>query len=346
MANPPWEKADARVLVLRLSSLRDVAGSASHLVIFSEVRQALPAAYIDFTFFPTRRDRAVLSERRLPYFFGLESGRPPEDFDLILVSNAFALELVNVGYIFERSPIASRASGRAAEGAPIVILGGSNAAAAGALLLPGSGLEEESDCLVDGIFFGEGEHAIGELASILARRDRPRAERLAEAASVEGFWAARSGQAAARRSRAPSAAQPRRLPHAEHGLALAARLQISSGCQGYCSFCLEGWESRPYREFPAAELLEEARELKAASGASTLEVFSFSFNAHSEIFALVFGLSRLFTRVSLMSQRLDAPRALTHPSSGRARDREALIHPRDRGAFGPHEALLPQGPGR
>jgi hypothetical protein len=88
-------------------------------------------------------------------------------------------------------------------------------------------------------------------------------------------------------------------------LASAAKLQISAGCPGFCSFCLEGWESRPYRELPVAEILASARELKAASGASSLEVYSYNFNAHAGIFDLIFELGRIFRRVNFMSQRLD-----------------------------------------
>ena len=52
MGNPPWEAAQARILIVRLSPLRDIEGSTSHLVLFSECRRALPQAYIDFAFFP------------------------------------------------------------------------------------------------------------------------------------------------------------------------------------------------------------------------------------------------------------------------------------------------------
>ena len=310
MGNPPWEGASSRILIVRLSSLRDVELSSTHLVLFSECRQALGDAYIDFGFFPGKRDRALLAERGGPYFFGLESGRPPEDFDLILVSCAFALELVNLSYLFELSPVATRASERAASASadavvPIVILGGSNATAAGALLLPGTGMEEEADCLVDGIFFGEGEGAIGELASILTRRELARGERLELATSVVGFWAAMSGKAAVRKAIRPHPPALSRYPVLNARGSATAKLQISAGCPGFCSFCLEGWASRPYREYPLSELARAARELKASSGASSVEVYSYNFNAHSEIFPLLFELGRVFRRVELMSQRLE-----------------------------------------
>jgi hypothetical protein len=89
------------------------------------------------------------------------------------------------------------------------------------------------------------------------------------------------------------------------GEAGTARLQISAGCPGLCSFCFEGWDRKPYREVPLSELLEAARELRARSGADTLELYSFNFNTHEEVFSLLFELNRIFRRVNLMSQRLD-----------------------------------------
>jgi radical SAM superfamily enzyme YgiQ (UPF0313 family) len=306
MDNPSWERSEARILILRLSPFGDMAGSTSHLVLFAECRKALPRAYIDFGFFPNKQDRAALSSRGLPYFYGIDSGRGPADFDLILVSNSFALELVNLPYLFSDSGIPMRASERADRGdLPIVLLGGSNAICAGALLFPGAEAEEASDCLVDGIFFGEGEGAIGELAVALARPDATRAERLAGAASIEGLWRALSGAPAERKTLLPYPPQLLGYPVLNSSVASTAKLQISAGCPGFCSFCLEGWESRPYRELPVAEIAQAARELKAASGASTLEVYSYNFNTHASVFDLIFELSRIFRRVNFMSQRLD-----------------------------------------
>jgi hypothetical protein len=306
LANPAWADARARILILRLSPLADIEGSTSHLVLFSECRKALPEAYLDFGFFPSRRDRAALSSRALPFFYGAESGRSPEDFGLVLVSNSFALELLNLAYLYSRNGIPSRASERASrEESPIVVLGGSNAGSAGALLFPGDGPEESSDCLVDGIFFGEGEGAIGDIASALTRAGASRAERLSRAESIEGLWVAGSGKRASRRSVLPYPPPLLHYPLLNTSGASTVKLQISAGCPGYCSFCLEGWEFRPYREVPIARVLEAARELKASSGASCLEVYSYNFNAHSAVFELIFELNRVFRRVNFMSQRLD-----------------------------------------
>ncbi len=316
LGNPAWDEAGSRILIVRLSPQADVERSSPHLLLFAECRAALATAYIDFAFLPSRQDRAVLEGAGFPWFYGLASGHSPADFDLIMVSNAYSLELLNLPWLFSTAGIPMRSSLRLGSPIvqPIVILGGSNAAATGSLLFPpsvgeadGAGqpaVDEASyDCFVDGIFFGEGEGAIGELARILTEPGRPAGERLASAAGVEGFWASRSGNRARRRVADPLS--PVSYPILNGSEAGTARLQISAGCPGLCSFCFEGWDRRPYREVPLDVLLASARGLRARTGADTLEVYSFNFNTHEEIFSLLFELNRIFRRVNLMSQRLD-----------------------------------------
>jgi len=314
MANPDWDKASARILILRLSPRKDVDISTSHLVLFDEVRSNMPDAFIDFAFLPPSRERKLLALKGYPWYFGRAEGRAPEDFDLILVSNAFALELLNLPYLYTQSGIPQRALERAhAENVPLIIIGGSNASAMGALVITDAegGVR---DALVDGIFFGEGEGAIGRLAKILtgsrAGKDgrlssSGRAENLSSAAAVPGFWPCLSAKRAVR---VTAEGRPHTLsrPLVMNGPnASTVKLSITSGCFGYCSFCLEGWDRSPFREAEHSRLLETAKTLREASGASDLELYSFNFNAYSRIFDLIFELNKIFRRVSFMSQRLD-----------------------------------------
>ncbi|HUW41308.1 MAG TPA: radical SAM protein [Rectinemataceae bacterium] len=302
LGNPPWETAPQRILIVRLSGFRDVQKSSSHLVLFSETRRALPLSFVDFAFLPERQERKALEARGLPWFSGLVSGRSPRDFDLVLASNAFGLELVNLPHLFSTSRIPPRASERGEE-EPLLVMGGSNAASSGAVLFGGEG--PGADSFFDGIFFGEGEGAIGDLVRVLADRGRPRSERLRAASAIEGFWRSGSGIPARRRVLRPMPPPLVSYPVLNSDEAGTARLQITAGCPGYCSFCLEGWDRRPYREADLPSLLSAARELKRRSGADTLELFSFNFNTHARIYALLFELNRIFRRVNLMSQRLD-----------------------------------------
>jgi len=308
LRNPGFAEASSRILIVRLSPWKDVDRSQAHLFLFSEARAALPRAFIDFSFFPDRADRDRLargsrgSDAPAPFFFGISSGRSVADFDLVLVSNAFGLELVNLPWLFATAGLPFRASARRGLArCPIFILGGSNASGAGAIV------RGDGDSFVDGIFFGEGEGAAGRLCALLAEGGGGRDERLARAVDeVGGFWASSLPErpTAIRRLRTspPPLVDPPLLNSANSG---TVRLQISAGCPGLCSFCFEGWDRRPYRELPEEELLSAARALKRNTGADSLEVYSFNFNTHGRIGSLIFELGRIFRRVNLMSQRLD-----------------------------------------
>jgi len=302
--NPAWEEAQGRFLVVRLSPFRDVERSTPHLVLHREIRDALPGAYVDFSFFPAARDRAALSSAGIPWLHGVASARGAADFDAILVSNAYTLELVNMVPALVNSGLPARRSERRA-GFPIVALGGSNALAAGALFDPGSG-----DSYVDAMFFGEGEGSIGRIAAGLAEAaglDGAARQASLEALSgaVPGLWPTWS-RAPVAQARALGDAYPVSLPPLLAGEeAGTARLEISRGCPSFCSFCFEGWERKPYRERPLADILAEARRLKASGGVDSIELASFNFNTHARIVDIINGLSSLVPSVSFQSQRAD-----------------------------------------
>ena len=109
-----------KVLLLRLSSLRDTAASSTHRLLADLVRAAAPDAAIDFAFLPPRR---------APRVSGLFSGQGLSGFDLILVSNAFVQEAVNLPWLLHANGLAPWASERP-EAFPPILMGGSNAFAA------------------------------------------------------------------------------------------------------------------------------------------------------------------------------------------------------------------------
>lgn len=317
--NPEWDASGPRFLIVRLSPFRDACRSTSHLFLHRLARSVFGgAAYVDFCFFPSKAERAALDELGLPWLAGVASGRPACDFDAVLVSCSYALELVNLPLVLLKSGIPPLASQRNAAPSPSgrpwpsIVLGGSNALASQGAIFP------DGDSFVDGIFFGEAEDGGDRLLESLARTaGLPPAERaVAAEAATDAFWAAlrgppgkarerpvRPGRCAASEGRVPLLLDSYPLLNSEE--ASTARLQVSWGCPAFCSFCFEGWERKPYRELPAAEVLAAARRLKAATGASTVEVYSFNFNAHSSVLSLVRDLNGIFDKVNMMSQRAD-----------------------------------------
>jgi hypothetical protein len=314
--NPPFENASCRVLIVRLSPFRDVDRSLPHLFLFHKVRQALPDAYIDLAFFPTAAQRELLEQEGIPLLLGAQSLRSADTFDLVLISNAYTLELINLPYLLIRSGIPLFASQRGPEW-PVILLGGSNAMAAQAVVC------EDGDSLVDGIFFGEGEGSAGKLASLQVGKCASRqvskyasqptnqpADKnslLRQAAEqIPGFWAAGSLHKTTKVVCEPKAAfLPMDYPILNTPEAHTANLQITYGCPAFCSFCFEGYDRKPYRELPLADLLTTARQIKQAQGIEEISLYSFNFNTHSDILELLLELHHLFDRVTLSSQRTD-----------------------------------------
>jgi len=307
--NPVWEKASARFLILRLSPFRDVERSTPHEFLYREVRQALPGAYIDFGFFPTTRDRAALECGSVPLMHGIASARGAADFDVLLVSNAYTLEMVNLAPYLAGSGLLPTRTGRdsAPPGTryPIVALGGSNAMASAALYDEATG-----DSLVDAIFFGEGEGSVGPLAVHLAAASRLQGEErlaalVAAARAVPGFWPTAIRMPVVQtkaRAEAYPGGQPPVLAGEESG---TSRLEITRGCLSFCTFCFEGWERKPFRERSLASIMAEARRLKAGVGIDSIELASYNFNAHSRVVDIIKTLHEVFWSVSFQSQRVD-----------------------------------------
>ncbi len=305
--NPPWSQARARArfLIVRLSPFRDVQRSTPHEFLYREIRQSVPDAYIDFGFFPTARDRTVFRQAGIPFLHGVASARAATEFDCILVSNAYTLELINLAPALRASDIeTTRQARELAEHHghapfPLIILGGSNAMASSALYDEASG-----DSLADALFFGEGEGSVGRLAlELIATPSRSELARIS--ATLPGFWPTATRipvvQAIAERTAFPPGIPPV-LAGEEAG---TLRLEITRGCPSFCNFCFEGWERKPYREQPRSSIIEQARRLKAATGADSIELASYNFNAHQDIVAIILELQRLFHSVTFQSQRVD-----------------------------------------
>jgi radical SAM superfamily enzyme YgiQ (UPF0313 family) len=361
--NPSFQDAPYRVLIVRLSPFHDVDRSLPHLYLYQEARRALPHSYIDMAFFPARIERNLFIEASVPLLLGTQSHHTAADFDLVLLTNAYTLELINLPYLLLHSGIPLFSSQRGAEW-PLFVLGGSNASASQAII------RANGDCLMDGIFFGEGEGQVGRLISILAEYrsrasppppprtggeekgrapteprtrgtgahsslshvvctgegweggrligtvpiDSGKRQVLARAAKqVEGLWVA--GSLAPTTKATCDAPQAQHLPGnypADEVCPLlnspeahTAHLQITYGCPAFCSFCFEAYDRKPYREIPLPVLLDAARRIKRAQGSEEINLYSFNFNTHADILALLPALHQLYDRVSATSQRVD-----------------------------------------
>ena len=296
--NPTWTTARFRALIVRLSSFRDVERSTPHLFLADTVRRAVLAAFVDFAFFPPPRDRALLREHAVPWLTGIFSHHSVEDFDVVLISNAYTLELFTLPALLLGSGVPPWARDRAGHWPPF-ILGGSNAMASQAIL------DANGGSFVDAIFFGEGEEQVAKLIQHLQRKASLQVlENEIPGLWLTGRWPEQPVQKVVLKNPVAEVL-PIRAPILNGPEAGTARLQINYGCPAFCTFCFEGYDRKPYRDVPAADLLAAACELKRVSGAETLELFSFNFNIHGDLLALLPELNHLFNRVNMMSQRVD-----------------------------------------
>lgn len=287
------------VLIVRLSPFRDVVKSTPHQFLYGECVRVLPDEAIDFAFLPTEKERRI----KLP-LRGMRTGRSAKDFDLLLVSNSYAVELINLPYLLQISGIPCRSSLRDAS-FPLIVMGGSNAMASQAILY------EEDEAMVDALYFGEGERNMTRLVQTLSALPREgRRDGLKKLQPVmDGLKVFGTGNRPVHKAILHDTSREL-LSSAKQflfdsGEATTARLQITYGCPFFCTFCFEGWERKPYREVPLNEILRVARKLRRETGADTLEITAFNFNTHTDVTKLFKELEALFFRVNFMSQRAD-----------------------------------------
>lgn len=302
--NPEFAAADLRVLIVRLSPFRDVDRSTPHLFLSQSVRAALPGAFVDMAFFPPQHDRERLEAANVPLLVGTQSWRDARDFDLLLVSNSYTLELINLPYLLMKSGIPVLASERGAEYPPL-ILGGSNALATQSIVTAAG------DCVADALFFGEGERELATLVKVFSAAPHltKQAQLLQAADQAQGLWVANTKAEQSVEKAICVNPQVDDLlcdyPLLDSEEASTARLQINYGCPSFCSFCFEGYDRKPYRELTSADIIAAARHLKKSQGPLALDLYSFNFNTHQDILALLLDLNRLFERVGFKSQRVD-----------------------------------------
>ncbi|VVB94742.1 Radical SAM superfamily protein [uncultured archaeon] len=303
--NPEFEDAQLKVMITRLSPFPNIRESITHHFLFQEVRRALPYAYIDYSVFPNPKNIPLFAENNIPFFLGIQSLRSISDFDLLLVSNSFNLELFNLPYLFLNTGIPASKTERLKTKAPVIVMGGSNSLMAQCTISP------EGDSFIDALFFGEGEGAVQKIISIInEKKDCPKPELLdILEKEIPGFFDIRLP--------IPESAcvSPPKAPHSSHLLTdypilntdieNTAKLQITQGCPCFCSFCFEGNTRKPFREYEPQDILEKALVVKIKHAPTEFDFLSFNFNLHTGISRIIADLNKVAKFVNFKSQRAD-----------------------------------------
>ncbi|MBM4320233.1 MAG: hypothetical protein FJ125_09785, partial [Deltaproteobacteria bacterium] len=107
--------AELRILLLRPSPLRQVSGSATHLLVQALLARH-PGVFVDLAFLPEPADLPLLQRAGLSPAFGLLSGQHARAFDVVAFSNSALLELANIPYLLDRcgllAPLGQRLADR------------------------------------------------------------------------------------------------------------------------------------------------------------------------------------------------------------------------------------------
>ncbi|MCE8423840.1 MAG: hypothetical protein J5U16_07925, partial [Candidatus Methanoperedens sp.] len=302
--NPGFKEAQLRVLIVRLSPFQNVRESITHHFLFQEIRRAQPLAYIDYAFFPEPKNIRLFMDNNIPFFIGIQSLHSILDFDLILVSNSFTLELFNLPYLFFNTTVSSLKSQRRAF-RPIVIMGGSN------VLMAQCAISPCGDSFVDALFFGEGEGDVGKITTIVNENKDKCKEEILELLEKEitGLFDIRHPIPQNISVSSPKMPQASYIltdhPILNTDVESTIKLQITQGCPCFCSFCFEGHTRKPFREYDPADILGKALVAKIKHAPTEFDFLSFNFNLHTGISKIIADLNEIAKFVNFKSQRAD-----------------------------------------
>lgn len=302
--NPVFEEAKLRVLIVRLSPLQNIRESITHHFLFQEIRRELPLAYIDYAFFPDPKNIRLFIDNKVAFFIGIQSFHSLNDFDLVLISNSFTLELFNLPYLFVNTGIPALKSERLTL-RPIVIMGGSN------ILMSQCAISQNGDSFIDALFFGEGEGAAGKIGVVVNdNRQKTKTDvlRILEN-EVEGLFDIRfpiPGSISVASPKLPEASYILTdYPILNTDIENTVKLQVTQGCPCFCSFCFEGYTRKPFREYDTGDILSKALEVKIKHAPTEFDFLSFNFNLHTGISKIIADLNEITKFVNFKSQRAD-----------------------------------------
>jgi radical SAM superfamily enzyme YgiQ (UPF0313 family) len=273
-----------------------------------QMLNALPDVLCERAFLPDDRDREEL-EQSGQSLVSLESGTDLRRFHALAFSVSFENDYLHVLQMLRLAGIPLRAADRGKDD-PLVILGGS------ALFLNPEPLAPFADLVA----VGEGEALVPKMMEALLGASDPR-RGLDALGEKDGFYVPSrhtvryhpDGTVAAYDGPGPAIRQrgwPGRMalpqsvvltPHTE--MSMKFMVEISRGCPCMCRFCWAGYNYLPVRGFARSEIVDRAREVRAATG--KIGLVSTAVCDHPEIDGIVEDLAGLGYEVSVASLRLD-----------------------------------------
>ena len=312
---------------LAFPEVYEIAQSHLGYQVLYDLLNRRPGIRAERVYAPWMDLEARLREHRLP-LVSLESFTPLGDFDVVGLSLQYELTFTNVLQLLDLGRIPRFAIDRG-EHDPIVLGGG-----------PAAFNPEPVAPFLDAVLLGDGEEAVIEIVeSIRGTRGRPRPERLAALARIEGVyvpsrfepeWDA-EGRLVAMHPIGDQAAIVRKrilrdldsVPppeiHVTPNLRVVhdrASVEVMRGCVKGCRFCQAGYVYRPLRERDPRAVIAAGERLLERGGYDELSLLSLSTADYSCVNPVLSSVMDRFASqrvaVSLPSTRVEAisPRIL------------------------------------
>ncbi len=237
-----------------------------------------------------------------------ETATPLSDFGLLAWSLSWEMDIVNILRTLRKAGIPWRREARD-ERHPLLLVGGDIARMNPAAL----------SAFVDVFALGDGERLVPRIAELLTG-GLDRESFLAAAAALPGFFvpavhgpraeSAEQGrvvvqQPMSRKDIAPDFEVPHTTvltPRTE--LADKLLIEISRGCTEMCRFCWAAYAMAPVKQYPAASILEVARQARPLTDRTGL--IATAVCDHPEIGVILDGLAGLGYHIALSSIKIDA----------------------------------------
>ncbi|MDP8228451.1 MAG: TIGR03960 family B12-binding radical SAM protein [Candidatus Electryoneaceae bacterium] len=265
-------------------------------------------------YLPWRDMQAFMQRRRTP-LYGLESGRPLKEFDLIGVTLQTELHYPGVVKLLDLAGI-PRLSDHRSEDDPLIIGGG-----------PSAFHPEPVAPFFDAFLLGDGEEAFPEIVDLIrssSYRTAVRQDRWQMLAGIEGVYVPGlyrpdpndprrieplDGMPKRVRARTVAVLKPEYYPdrpiipfvRGEHD---RLTIEIMRGCSRGCRFCQAGMIHRPVRERPVDQIVDQVMEGLRTTGWDEVGLLSLSTSDYSRLELL---LGNLVDRLSGRRATLSFP---------------------------------------
>ena len=329
--NPKWEDAGFRICFLQPGHIEPklISNTLTQLVALTRLaeKQCGCPIYIDFAFRPSQRECSDLRKKNIPEVFGWCSFHSLSDFDVVACSFSVHFESASILASFWGGGISPFFYERSTND-PFIVAGG----------IMGQYLEtlfgHPRGAVCDILFLGEGEERLTDLVhSLYTLKASLRSDRLSVIHQLiqqydnlyfpNGYEHVYQGTILTQINKkfdwVPDkvkyfrsfAKNPpifeNRLLITDNDHAGRASLRVSQGCSGAgcCSFCSEGSEAGPWREYSCSYVSSKFDQLIESCAPNLVSFYAYNFNFHSEYPQLVQEALSRFSSHSVIAFRAD-----------------------------------------